>query len=129
MQNDDVALPVRQLIHRHVRSMDHAEAVLFLAASPGEPRHLDAVAASHRWPSHLAAQVLDDLVESGMAAADDAGCYRLLPEAIDAEVLAGLSELYHRQPVTLARTIYSAPMPLRAHGRSARLDDDVSSSA
>jgi hypothetical protein len=127
MENDDVALAVRQLIHRHIRSMDHAEAALYLASAPGGARDVETVAAQHRWASRLAARVLNDLVETGLVVSKD-GEYRLASDSADAAELSGLSELYHRQPVTLARTIYSAPVPLKTRTRPPRLEDDRSSS-
>lgn len=113
---------VRELINRHIRSMDHAEAVLHLSQAPGQTHNADAVAARHRWARATAAQVLDELTESGLATASGGG-YRLA-DAADSATLARLDELYHRHPVILVRAIYAAPVPLRPLIRPSRADAD-----
>lgn len=126
MQSDDIAPAVRSLINRHIRSMDHAEAVLHLAAAPSDAHDAAAVAARYRWGRGIAKQVLGDLTESGIATLMD-GAYRLAPDSADPTALAGLRDLYHRQPVTLVRAIYAAPSPFRPLTRPASPRDDTSS--
>jgi len=123
MHSDDIAPTVRQLIHRHARSMDHVEAALHLAQAPGDIHLAEAIAARYHWARGIAAQVLADLTETGLALPVDGG-YRLAADAVDAADLAVLADLYHRQPVTLARTIYSAPVPFKPLIRLAPRDGD-----
>jgi len=123
MQSDDIAPAVRELINRHIRSIDHAEAVLHLANAPNRAHDAETVAARHRWARGTAAQVLDDLAESGLATPTDGG-YRLAPDAAGANALAGLDDLYHKHPVTLVRAIYAAPVRVKPLIRRARSDDD-----
>src|SRR5690349_20858128 len=125
MRSDEMAPAVRELIHRHLRSMDHAEATLHLAESPDGAHQPNTVAGHHRWTEAVAAQVLDDLAESGLVVRDERG-YRLAPGACDAAVMTALFELYHRQPVTLVRAIYAAPMPIKPFIRPALADDEAS---
>lgn len=123
MHNDEIAPTVRELIHRHARSMDHVEAALHLADAPNATHEADVIAARYRWGRGIAARVLADLVDSGFAFRDATG-YRLAADAVDPSDLAGLADLYHRQPVTLARTIYSAPTPLKPLIRLTPRDGD-----
>lgn len=122
MHSDEIAPAVRELINRHIRSMDHAEAVLHLADAPGQTHEAEQVAERHRWARGIAARVLADLADSGIATAV-AGGYRLATDAPDAAAIANLSELYHRHPVKLVRAIYAAPVPVKPLFRPARPDD------
>jgi len=123
MPSNDLTPTVLQLIHRHARSMDHVEAVLHLAETPADCHQAEAIAARYHWARGIAAQVLADLAETGLALRVDDG-YRLAADVIDPADLAVLADLYHRQPVTLARTIYSAPVPLKPLIRLAPRDAD-----
>jgi hypothetical protein len=123
MQSDDIAPAVRELINRHIRSMDHAEAALHLANAPTRSHEAETMAARHRWANGIAAQVLGDLADSGLATPADGG-YRLSADASDANALAGLLELYHKHPVTLVRAIYAAPVAVKPLIRPARPEDN-----
>ena len=112
MHSDDIAPDVRELINRHLRSMDHAEALLHLVDAPRDAHGLDAIAFSHRWTRGVAAQVMSDLVDTGIALQSDAG-FTLASDATDGQSIARLAELYHRHPVKLVRAIYAAPFPIR----------------
>jgi hypothetical protein len=125
MQSDEIAPAVRELINRHIRSMDHVEAVLQLADAPGETHAAESVASRHRWAHNVAHQVLRDLTDSGIATPVDGG-YRLATEAVDAAALTSLNKLYHRHPVSLVRAIYAAPTPIKPLIRPPRKDDDPS---
>ena len=78
MHSEEIAPEVRELINRHIRSMDHAEAVLHLAGAPTQAHEAETVAARHRWARGIAARVLAELADSGIATAIDGG-YRLAP--------------------------------------------------
>jgi hypothetical protein len=112
MSPDEIALPVRALINRHIRSMDHAEVVLYLARHPDQPPDADEVAAQHRWAPGIAAQVLSDLTETGLATGTD-GRFQLSSTAVEPGALEGLAALYHRHPVTLVRAVFASPVPMK----------------
>lgn len=122
MHSDEIAPAVRELINRHIRSMDHAEAVLHLADAPGQAHEAETVAERHRWARGIAARVLAELADTGIATAVPGG-YRLASDGTDSAAIANLSELYHRHPVTLVRAIYAAPMPVKPLFRPERSDD------
>ncbi len=69
--HDAITPAARELIQRHLRSLDHVEAALYLASAPHQPRAADEVAAQRRWSSAIAIQILTDLTETGLVAADD----------------------------------------------------------
>jgi len=121
MHSDDIQPAVRELINRHIRSMDHAEVALQLSKAPDQMHDADAVATRHRWAHETAVQVLNELTESGLAAVSG-GRYRLATDAADSATLAHFAELYHRHPVTLVRAIYAAPLPVRPLIRPPRRD-------
>jgi hypothetical protein len=124
MHNDEIAPAVRELINRHIRSMDHAEAVLHLADAPGQAHEAETVAARHRWARGIAARVLAELAESGIATAVEGG-YRLAADVAEGTI-SSLNDLYHRHPVTLVRAIYAAPVPIKSLSRPGRSDDAAS---
>lgn len=119
MQSEEIAPGVRELINRHLRSMDHAEALLHLVAAPHDVHRVDAIATRHRWARGVAAQVLSDLADTGIAVRSDAG-FRLAGDATDESALAHLFDLYHKHPVTLVRAIYAAPIRVQPLVRPTR---------
>ena len=112
MSHDEISSAARGLINRHIRSIDHAEAALHLAEVADRAHAPPDLAALYRWSDGLAEQVLRDLVESGFAIAVDGG-YKVADDVIGSDGLAELGTLYHKQPVTLVRAIYSAPLPMK----------------
>jgi hypothetical protein len=128
MQSEELAPGVRDLINRHLRSMDHAEALLHLVDAPNDAHRLDAVATRHRWARAVAAQVLADLVDTGIAIQSNDG-FRLATGAVDGSCLARLSELYHMHPVALVRAIYAAPFRVQPLVRPTRANSDTPPSA
>lgn len=125
MPSDEIPIAVRALIHKHIRSIDHAEAALELAEHPRRGHTIGTLAGRFRWTGDLTERVLDDLVASGLAVADDDG-YRFAAQSADAALIGDLSSLYHKHPVTLVRTIYSAPLPVMPLVRGS--SDDASAS-
>ncbi|HEY4129105.1 MAG TPA: hypothetical protein VGM50_00700 [Gemmatimonadaceae bacterium] len=123
MHSETIPPTVRELINRHIRSIDHAEAVLHLFSAPHETHDVDAIARRYAWARGTAAQVLADLAKSGIAAPVDAG-YRLAINATDSATLTALADLYHRHPVTLVRAIYAAPFPMAPLIRDDRPGED-----
>lgn len=124
MHSDDISAPVRGLIHKHLRSIDHAEVVLELAEHPERTHSIATLATRFHWTVEVTERVVRDLVESGLVAAQADG-YRFVAQNGDAALIAELSSLYHRQPVTLVRAIYSAPLPVAPLVR--RPGDELSS--
>jgi hypothetical protein len=127
MQNDTLAPALRDLINRHLRSMDHVEALLHLAGAPDQACSVEAVAAKHRWSRGIAQQVLHDLRDTGAAVSGDRG-FRIATDTVDDPALQALNQLYHQHPVTLVRAIYAAPLRVKPLIRSAPPDDEATSS-
>jgi predicted RNase H-related nuclease YkuK (DUF458 family) len=122
MTTDEISTATRELINRHMRSMDHAEAALYLANAPDQAHQPETVAVDHRWSRGIAKQVLADLTETGLATAAG-GAYRIEPSAYTAAALAELIELYNKRPVALVRAIYAAPVRMRPLLRPTRDDE------
>lgn len=123
MTHDEIPHAARELINRHLRSMDHAEAALYLAAAADEAHRAELVAAEHRWSHAIANQVLADLTDSGLAVMDN-GTYRIDMSDGARAGLAELAELYHKRPVALVRAIYAAPVRVKPFLRAVTEDGD-----
>jgi hypothetical protein len=119
---EEISPAARELINRHLRSMDHAEAALFLADEPDRAHRPESVADRHRWSGGLARRVLADLTETGLTTAEH-GAYRLDQTAASSAAMAELAELYHKRPVALVRAIYAAPVRVKPLLRPTLEDD------
>jgi hypothetical protein len=122
MTHEEISAAVRELINRHVRSMDHAEAALYLAKAPDRAHRAESVAADHRWSGTIAQQVLTDLTETGLTTAAH-GAYRIDLGPGTAAALAELADLYHKRPVALVRAMYGAPVRVKPLLRPALEDE------
>jgi hypothetical protein len=124
MSPQEIALPVRALINRHIRSMDHAEVALYLSRHPDRAPDADELAEQHHWSREIAVQVLSDLTETGLTTATH-GRFQLSSATVEPSALEGLAELYHRHPVALVSAIFASPVPMKPLIRLRTTGDDV----
>ena len=114
------ALPfeVRDLIARHLATMEHVDVLLLLARAPEHALSIGAIAERLRIPEGaLPARAMADLVESGLVAREKGGpggtdevCFRYAPKtAAQRAAVEALAVAYNERPVTLVKAIYSRP--------------------
>jgi hypothetical protein len=104
--------------------MDHIEALMRLVDAGGAPLSVDDVVRQTRLDPGPVRRALDDLVTSGLAAADTAsGAYRYVPQGPDDRAnVEALATLYHQRPVTLVKLVYQQPpAPVKSFADAFRL--------
>jgi hypothetical protein len=117
---------VRDLIAKHLGSMDHVELLVLLAANESEGWTAERAAQSLHLDARNAARTLAQLEESKLLAREGSGgsaAFRYFPstEALR-EAVAALVVMYHQRPVTLVRAIYERPVsPLISFADAFRL--------
>lgn len=126
---DDLPTGVRELVARHLASMDHVTVLLLLRqAAPGD-RSASAIATELQIEPKLVTQVLRDLSASKLIrnlGGTSAGPFVFAPGS-DAlrETVAALEDAYNRRPVTLIRALYARPpRPVQSFADAFRLHDD-----
>jgi hypothetical protein len=104
---------VRDLVQRHVPSMVHLDALLWLSGAPEASPTAAAVAAGIGAEPEAAARALRELAASGLAAGDESGGetrFRFAPAGAALRHAAGaLEEMYRRFPVQVIRAVYERP--------------------
>jgi hypothetical protein len=110
---EDLPQIVRQLVNRHLASMDHVEALLFLLRDREAHRRVEAVATAARLERSVAERVLSDLVGAGLAQRTEQG-FRYHADPSDREAVEALKLMYDTRPVTLVRAIYARPTPVKS---------------
>ena len=99
---------LRQLVDRHLPTMDHVALLLALRDQP-ETAHTPAVLAQRvRLDSAVASRVLHDLVAAHLARAQGDGFISAPAAHVSAQV-DELDEMNRTRPVTLVRAIYDRP--------------------
>lgn len=108
MATEPLPADVRDLLSRHLPSMDHvtvllamreASDVVHVAASMAPLVHVD---------QKVATSVFADLVAARLIAPRDSG-FVYQPDPRLAEAVESLAEMYNTRPVTLVRAIYDRP--------------------
>lgn len=91
--------------------MDHIEVLMRLFDAEGAALTRAKVEELSRLGTRTVSRALDDLVTSGLAAADQAaGSFRLSPRGPgDRATIEALAALYHQRPVTLVKLVYTQP--------------------
>ena len=113
MPDLEVPYELRQLISKHLESMEQVEVLLLLARS--EPRAWSAseVASELRWPLRGAQQCLEDLARAPLVrrvgSGAGGGTYEYAPTPSDRESITTLMRLYDTRPLMLGRLIYDRP--------------------
>jgi DNA-binding MarR family transcriptional regulator len=108
--DDQIAPATRNLINRHLPTMDHVQALLHLRQA-AEGAHSPDIAAALRLEERTVKKALDDLVAGGVVVRESqTGRYRCVPHAdTGPDALEELEVLYNTRPVTLVRLIYERP--------------------
>lgn len=110
MGTDEISSAVRELIDRHLPSMDHVQVLLHLHHQR-DGGHAEDVARAVELQGAVVAGALRDLASSGLLEQEsETGRYRLRPTGpADTLALEELDALYHKRPVTLVRALYDRP--------------------
>jgi hypothetical protein len=123
----DNALPaeVRQLIARHLATMEQVDVLLLLVRAGGEWRTADEIRSELRLDAKgVAARTFDELCAARLIE-DDGGNpvrYRYAPaDPRDRAAVDLLALAYNERPVTLVRAIYARPTPAQSFADAFRL--------
>lgn len=123
----DNALPaeVRQLIARHLATMEQVDVLLFLARAPEQWHSSEEIRTALRIDeSGVAARTFDELRAAGLVEADGGHPtrYRYAPaNAREKAAVELLALAYNERPVTLVRAIYARPTPAQSFADAFRL--------
>ena len=123
----DNALPVevRQLIARHLATMEQVDVLLLLARAGGQWRTTEEIRSELRLDEKgVTARTFDELRVAGLIE-QDGGVpvrYRYAPsDARDRAAVELLALAYNERPVTLVRAIYARPTPAQSFADAFRL--------
>lgn len=123
----DNALPVevRQLIARHLATMEQVDVLLLLARAGGQWRTAEEIRSELRLDEKgVTARTFDELRVAGLIE-QDGGVpvrYRYAPsDARDRAAVELLALAYNERPVTLVRAIYARPTPAQSFADAFRL--------
>ena len=100
---------VRQLLNRHLSSMDHVTVLLAMRSAPKAVHQASAMMPLVHVSEPVATVVLADLAESSLVVREGDG-YRYAPNREHAEAVDRLADMYNTRPVTLVRAIYDRPV-------------------
>jgi hypothetical protein len=123
----DNALPaeVRQLIARHLATMEQVDVLLLLARAPEEWRTAEEIRTALRVDeTGVAPRTFDELRAAGLITADggDPKRYRYAPaNPRDKAAVELLAVAYNERPVTLVRAIYARPTPEQSFADAFRI--------
>ena len=106
----DIPQSARELIQRHLPTMDHVEILMLLRNERAQSLPAQRVATLIRKPEEMTATCLEALVAAGLAAQLSDGGYRYAPrdDAVD-DAAESLMRLYNERPVTLVKLLYERP--------------------
>lgn len=123
---EEIPVAVRQLVRRHIGSMDHLELLMRLHEAPDQ-----AIAAAElQRTAHLDAKTFSrciaDLVAAGLVKEPAADTFQYGPRTVaDREDVDALARMYHQRPVTLVKLVYEQPStPVKSFADAFRLRDD-----
>jgi len=123
----DAGIPgeVRQLIARHVPTMEHVEVLLLLARAPEQWRTVEEIRGELRLPpTALPARTVAALEVSGLVESDARTpvAYRYAPStAALRRAVELLAIAYNERPVTLVRLIYERPSAVQSFADAFKL--------
>ena len=112
MPDLEVPYEVRQLIAKHLESMEQVEVLLLLARNAPRSWSASDVASELRWPQRGAQQCLDELSRGTLGrrvGTGASGTYEYAPTPADRDSIATLMRLYDARPLLLGRLIYDRP--------------------
>jgi hypothetical protein len=106
----DIPQDVREMIQRHLATMDHVELLMVLRAGREESFSVATLAEQIRKPEELVQLCLEALAGAGLAAEISDGTYRYAArEAMLDATAEAVVRLYNERPVTLVRLLYERP--------------------
>jgi predicted transcriptional regulator len=108
----EVSYELRQLIARHLESMEQVEVLLLLARNARRAWTPAEVATELRWSVRAAQQGLDDLARATLVQRTSVGgtaVYEYAPSDTDRSTVQALLQLYDERPLLLGRLIYHRP--------------------
>ena len=112
-QSGDIPYEVTALLRRALPSMVHIEVLLLLAKDRSNSWEAASAALEVHSTPALVASALADLESARLAVAvpgSDPRAYRIdTSDALAANAVASLREMYERRPVTLIRAVYERP--------------------
>lgn len=104
----DIPKPVRQLIARHIDSIQQVEILDLLRREADRPWSAEQVCRTLHMAQALCAEWLDRFATAGLVARDDAG-YRHTDEGRQAAAVRDLLDLYGRRKTSVIEAVYSKP--------------------
>lgn len=110
MLDPDISEDAREMIQRHLATMDHVELLMILRGSRDESFTPQQLAERTRKPEQLVELCLESLAGAGLAAqlSDLTYRYAALESSLDRTAEA-VVRLYNERPVTLVRLLYERP--------------------
>jgi hypothetical protein len=123
----DAGIPdeVRQLLARHVHTMEQVEVLLLLARSADRTLGVDEIRAELRLPATALAPRTFAGLEDGRLIVAESGVplrYRYAPASAELRrAVELLADAYNTRPVTLVRMIYDRPSPAQVFADAFRL--------
>ena len=126
----EVPIPgeVRQLLARHLHTMEQVEVLLLLARSAARSLGVDEIKRELRLEATAdLSRTLSRLEASGLVAVDAGppARYRYAPASAEARsAVELLAVAYNERPVTLVRMIYDRPSPVQSFADAFRLRKD-----
>jgi hypothetical protein len=116
---------VRQLVARHVTTMEHVEVLLLLARAPERWRDVEEIRTELRLPATaLSPKVFAGLEGAGLVEADGRTppSYRYAPATAELRrAVELLAVSYNERPVTLVRMIYERPSAVQTFADAFRI--------
>jgi predicted transcriptional regulator len=111
MAEPQITPELRELIERHLGSLDEIEVLLALYGQRGRRAPVPDVAASVRKPESAVRDHLAQLVERGFIQAHDGGQSYSYPEQESKveQPMEELARMYEQRPVTLIKALYDRP--------------------
>jgi predicted transcriptional regulator len=126
---DDLPTGVRDLIVRHLASMDHVTVLLFLWQAAPATQAPSAIAAALQLDHQTVSRALRDLTVGNLVRNESRtpdGPFVFAPASSRVnETVRELDDAYNRRPVTLIRALYARPpRPVQSFADAFRLHDD-----
>lgn len=116
---------VLQFIDRHITSVDQLEILLLLRAQRRRTWSPAQVSSELRNNPEAAAQRLTPLVDIGLLARDEQGCFRYEPTLSDADrLVSGVDDAYRQFRLRVIERIFAKPDGLAAFADAFRLRKD-----
>ena len=125
MTGNDLPAEVRQLITRHLASMEQVDVLLLLAGAPEQWQSSEEISRTLRIDEKgVAPRTFDELRAASLVESDDGHPprYRYAPaNESDRAAVELLALAYNERPVTLVRAIYARPTPAQSFADAFRL--------